>query len=158
MHTLLSVSRSLVLAAITSATALSFAGCASDSAARGEHVNVDPTVLRGTWRVASLTNGPVVPTTNPPISITFEDEELSGAGKLFGFAGVNRFFGAYEAAPGGTIEIGAVGSTRMAGAPDLMNFEDTFLKWLGSASRYSVESGKVTLLTRFGTMELVAGE
>ena len=91
----------------------SSAPCACDGQKAGETATrVDPTVLRGEWFVSALNGGPAVPQTPDPISIVFEDEELSGVGKLRGFAGVNRFFGAYTATPTGTLEVGTVGSTR----------------------------------------------
>ncbi|MCA9286919.1 MAG: META domain-containing protein [Phycisphaerales bacterium] len=129
--------------------------CASNGQKAGDGNQVDPTVLRGEWYVSVLDGGPAVPQTPNPISVVFEDEELSGVGKLRGFSGVNRFFGAYTATPTGTLEVGAVGSTRMAGPPDLQAFETSFLKWLGHSQRFSVDAEGVTIVTSDGAMRLV---
>jgi heat shock protein HslJ len=54
-------------------------------------------------------------------------------GELAGFAGCNRFFGSY-ALSDSTLEIGPLGSTRMACPPDVTAFEYSFLEALQSAA------------------------
>lgn len=60
-----------------------------------------------------------------------------GRAQLSGMAGVNRFFGDYSFAPGegaiGGLTIGQLGSTRMAGPPEMMEFEAALLETLKTA-------------------------
>ena len=72
-------------------------------------------------------------------SITFKED-----GTLHGFSGVNRFFGNYKL-EGSKISFSGMGSTRMAGAPDAMRFEDKFMKALSQADRCSLLGNSFTL-------------
>lgn len=60
-----------------------------------------------------------------------------GRAQLSGMAGVNRFFGDYVFSPGegaiGGLTIGQLGSTRMAGPPEMMEFEAALLETLKTA-------------------------
>ncbi len=52
-----------------------------------------------------------------------------------GFSGVNRFFGEFRTA-GDNIVFDRMGSTKMAGPPEAMKFEDKFIRALGRATRF----------------------
>lgn len=62
----------------------------------------------------------------------------SDENKVTGFASVNRFFGSVEIDKVGRIQWpGPFGSTRMAGSPEQMKQEDTFLKALPQTEQLS---------------------
>jgi heat shock protein HslJ len=66
--------------------------------------------------------------------IKFEKDSRVG-----GFASVNRFFGSMEIDDKGNVKWGGpFGVTRMAGPPNLMKQEDTFLKALQAADSLSI--------------------
>ena len=65
-------------------------------------------------------------------------------GKISGFAGCNRFFGTFVATDS-TIEISALGATRMACADPVMRQETVFLESLQSATTYGI-SGHLLIL------------
>ena len=65
-------------------------------------------------------------------------------GKISGFAGCNRFFGTFVATDS-TIEISALGATRMACAEPVMGQETVFLESLQSATTYGI-SGHLLIL------------
>lgn len=61
-------------------------------------------------------------------------------GKVSGFASINRFFGSMEIDDQGSVKWTApFGSTRMAGPPELMEQEKSFLNALQKTESFSVE-------------------
>lgn len=66
-------------------------------------------------------------------------------GRIFGFAGINRFFGKATIADG-TIVVDALATTRMAGPRELMIVEDQYLTLLKSAKTITIE-GNTLILT-----------
>lgn len=69
-------------------------------------------------------------------------------GEVFGTGGCNRFFGAYEASPEGTINIGPLASTKMACPDDVMQKEDAFLRMLEAAAGFTRETGEMRLFDK----------
>lgn len=65
-------------------------------------------------------------------------------GKVSGRGPCNSYFGTAEIHDG-TIEVGDIGATMMACAPDLMEQEKKFLEVLGKAARFRVGNGKLIL-------------
>ncbi len=65
-------------------------------------------------------------------------------GRIFGFAGVNRFFGKADI-NNGTISIEALGTTRMAGPRDKMIVEDQYLTLLKSAKTIVEDKGQLII-------------
>ena len=65
-------------------------------------------------------------------------------GRIFGFAGINRFFGKATIV-NGTITIDALGTTRMAGPREKMIIEDQYLTLLKSAKTISIEKDALIL-------------
>ena len=59
-------------------------------------------------------------------------------GKLTGNGGVNSYSADYTATPEGTISIGPIASTKMAGSQELMDQESQFFAALESAKTYSL--------------------
>lgn len=83
--------------------------------------------------------------------IRFEAE-----GRVAGNAGCNRFFGSYEA-DGGSLRIGALGTTRMACIPEMMADEKRFLDALGKAVAFAREGTRLVIKDAAGAsvLELV---
>jgi heat shock protein HslJ len=109
----------------------------------GQTLGAQPTggaELAGTSWV--LTGGPF--TSGDPsgsgITLDFADTELSGS------AGVNRYFGGYTSSTDGSLQIGVLGSTAMAGDPDAMALEQEYLAALQSVFGYTVADGTLTLV------------
>ena len=63
-------------------------------------------------------------------TITFNKDKT-----VNGFSGVNRFFGEFRIA-GDNIVFDRMGSTKMAGHPEAMKFEDRFINALSRANRF----------------------
>lgn len=61
-----------------------------------------------------------------------------------GFSGVNRFFGEFRTASD-MISFGKMGSTRMAGHPEAMKFEDKFIGILSKTNRFYEIGRNLTL-------------
>jgi heat shock protein HslJ len=104
--------------------------------------------LVGTWTLESLeatAGSPPLPApgrTTP--RITFEAPNDRGEGKLSGFGGVNRFFGNYQTGSG-SIAIGALGATRMAGPTELMTLEKVLLGVIQRAQNWKVKDDSLLL-------------
>ncbi len=71
------------------------------------------------------------------------------SGRVHGFAGCNRFFGAY-AQKGDTLELGSLGATMMACAEPAMSIENRFLKSFAGALRVTVAGDELTLTPEAG--------
>ncbi len=65
-------------------------------------------------------------------------------GRIYGFAGVNRYMGSY-AVSGGSIKLGHTGTTMMAGPEDKMKAETEYLKLLGEASSFTFDGSVLKL-------------
>jgi heat shock protein HslJ len=74
-------------------------------------------------------------------TITFNKDKT-----INGFSGVNRFFGEFRAA-GDRIIFARMGSTKMAGSPEAMKFEDKFIKALSKADRFCEIGRTLTLFS-----------
>ncbi len=75
-----------------------------------------------------------------PPTIRFDSKET----KIFGFAGVNRYFGTYRStAP--SIQIDPGGMTMMAGEEAQMQLESRFVQLLEKVNRATVEEGELIL-------------
>lgn len=135
-------SASLLKAVLILAIATSLGACRS------------PQQLTGTWSLESInaTAG------NPPLpapgrttpTVTFETPNDKGEGKVTGFGGVNRFFGNYTVSSG-TIAIGALGATRMAGPTELMTLEKVLIGVIQKAQGWEVEKETLVLTGTAGS-------
>jgi heat shock protein HslJ len=92
-----------------------------------------PRSLPGTdWVLSDLAGIPALPGGKATLSFT-------DVGRVAGNASCNRFTGTMLIS-GNTIQMGPLATTRMACAdPDVSRQEDTYLKALGAAARYSYE-------------------
>lgn len=123
--------------------------------------------LSGEWAVREVFLGDVIDTpcgyeTNdaPQLRINFSDEKKEDGTQSFsGKSAVNSFFGTYkivtfdEATGQGTIEIGAIGATKMAGSEELMACENRFLGILGKTTDFSVTTENEKNVLRIGTFK-----
>lgn len=125
------------------------AACGSSSTAEsgtpspGQTIGAQPTggaELAGTSWV--LTDGPFMTgdLEGSGITLDFAESDLSGS------AGVNRYFGSYTSTTDGTLQIGVLGSTAMAGDPDAMALEQEYLTALQSVFGYTIADGTLTLV------------
>ncbi len=101
-----------------------------------------PVDLRGThWTLVGLGGQPPAPGTE--ITLQFES-----GGKATGNAGVNNYFGSYQSAAGaggGTLSFGELGSSRMAGEPEPMKQETTYLDMLRQITGYRADTNLLEL-------------
>ena len=91
------------------------------------------------WTLAEL-NGKPVAADQPP-TLKFED------GRVAAFGGVNRLSGSYEVS-GGKVTFGAMISTRMAGAPELMEQEANLAKALATVDGFEVSGNELVLSSK----------
>jgi predicted amidohydrolase YtcJ/heat shock protein HslJ len=91
------------------------------------------------WILVSL-NGKLVATDKPP-TMKFE------RGKLAIFGGVNRMSGSYALIDNGSITLGQLVSTKMAGPSDLMELERNFSEIMVSVNGFHVRGNKLQLLS-----------
>lgn len=113
------------------------------SATPGAPIGAQPTggdPLAGTSWV--LTGGPLTSEDLAASGITLEfaETELSGSG------GVNRYFGGYTSDTDGSLQIGTLGSTLMAGDEAAMALEQEYLAALQSIFGYTMADGTLTLV------------
>lgn len=94
---------------------------------------------------ASLIDGDWRPAASEQAFVRFLSD-----GKVNGFAGCNRFFGSYVATDK-TIEIGPLGSTRMACDQAIMAAENEFLAAIQSATRYRTGADQLILTSEDGS-------
>lgn len=91
------------------------------------------------WILVSL-NGKPVATDKPP-TMKFE------RGKLAIFGGVNRMSGSYALIDNGSVTLGQLVSTKMAGPSDLMELERNFSEIMVSVNGFHVRGNKLQLLS-----------
>jgi heat shock protein HslJ len=91
------------------------------------------------WTLVSLNDQPVA-NDNPP-TMKFE------RGKLSIFGGINRLSGSYALIDNGSVVLGQLVSTRMAGPPELMELERSFSKTMASVNGFHVEGNQLQLLS-----------
>jgi putative lipoprotein len=98
-----------------------------------------------TWRAETITGRPVIDSSASTIS--FEPD-----GRVHGRGGCNRYFGA-AAIDGERISFGALGSTKIACAPALMDQEARFFRALESAERWRLDEHGLLLIDSAGAAE-----
>jgi putative lipoprotein len=95
-----------------------------------------------TWRAKTIMGRPVID--SAPSTITFE-----AGGRVSGRGRCNRYFGTSTIA-GEQLSFGAMGATRMACAPALMDQEARFFEALGSAGRWTIGADGLLLIYSAG--------
>ena len=105
------------------------------------------TPLAGTkWRPAPLSG--FAGSDARPVFLEFET-----ADKVAGFAGCNRFFGAFKQS-GDKLMIGPLASTRMACEPEVSDRETKFLELLEKARLFEMRNGEIALKSWEGAVLL----
>ena len=101
--------------------------------------------LRGTeWTCASVNAEAVQEGAAPTLTIAAD-------GGVSGNSGVNRFGGTAEES-GKSIRFSQMSSTRMAGPPDRMKLEASFLAALGNTRSFRVDGTLLTLMDQDGSV------
>ncbi len=115
--------------------------------------------LAGTsWLLASLErNGQTREGFDRPPTVTFEDPAEGGepGGRVGGFSGVNQYFGSCAATSKGKLKVGVLGSTRMAGPPELMDLESDFQAVLQGATSFEMTDEALILRGNSGSARFV---
>ncbi|MEH6575479.1 MAG: META domain-containing protein [Amphritea sp.] len=116
---------------IAAGSTLALAGCMNGNW-------VKPTVsLPGQWSVENIQGRPVID--NSPASMLFENN-----GNVSGNSSCNRMFGQYKP-KGDHLNLSAIGTTRMACAPALMDQEQRFLEALERVEHFLIKDGLLYL-------------
>ena len=139
-------SRPRLLQSILVCSLFATAGCETTSDATPP---IPLPVIVGDWRLVQFGE-------EAPASLPAEQDQrptlvIDEAGKVNGFAGVNRYgseLSADELAEG-MFFLGTIVSTRMAGPREAMDLETRFLRTLGEASTFRVD-GEVLVLETGG--------
>jgi len=132
------MSRSPMLFAVACA---SFAALLMVAGCGGTSPTADPKALEGVeW---TLTDSSMSSLDLSAAGIT---ANFDGA-KVGGFSGVNQYGGPYTADDDGSLEIGELASTMMAGPEPAMKAEQAYLQLVAGCDGYLVEGDTLTLLT-----------
>ncbi len=122
-------------------------GCQGGGAGAGTSLPFEGTE----WSLVELEGRPLQERSE--ITLQVSEGDVVG-GEVAGFAGINRYFGAVVRESDETVEFGAMGSTRMAGPPELMDQEATYLRLLQESSSLQISGNELKLL-RNGEVVLV---
>jgi heat shock protein HslJ len=110
------------------------AGCGEEAPA------MDPTELEGVeW---TLTESSVSSSLG-----SFGITAVFDGTKVAGFSGVNQYGGPYTAGDDGSLKIGDLASTMMAGPEPAMKAEQEYMQLLAACASYEVDADTLTLLT-----------
>jgi heat shock protein HslJ len=146
--------RSLTILLIALGTAVAGVGCASnvnnESSAAATPTAAPETVdassrslTERTWSLMALDGAQVtVPAERARPSLMFDAK----TNRASGMAGVNRFSGPYTVGAG-TIKLGPLMATKMAGPPELNELETRFLRALERATTWRTNRGELELLS-----------
>jgi heat shock protein HslJ len=126
---------STVLVCILYVTALG--ACKSD----GTHADPRTSIMGEPpveWRLVTM-EGALVEAPKPVIL------RLAKEGGVSGTSFVNNYFGSFTAEADASISFSQVGSTMMAGSPELMQSEKTYFSLLGQVDRFKVAGDTLAL-------------
>jgi putative lipoprotein len=127
------------------AAAVLLAALITNGGAKAADEPTAPGLAGTTWRAETIMGRPVI---DPAAStITFEAD-----GRVSGRGGCNRYFGTSTIA-GDQLSFGAMGATKMACAPALMDQETRFFQALGSAARWTIDRDGLLLIYSAGADE-----
>jgi heat shock protein HslJ len=124
-------------------TAGSLAGCQSGQSVTDSAAMIQKLV--GDWNLSSLNGvdvGSFIPKGMKVPSLSFTPD-----GKVSGTGGINRLASSLDldALSKGEFKLAPTASTKMAGSPEAMAFEDSFLKALGEATGFNVKGDTLSL-------------
>jgi len=109
---------------------------------------ISATLANTEWKLAAWS----VSSTDPKsytMTLNFDENGF------FGRSAVNNYFGSYEAGTDGTLEIGMIGSTEMAGPPEAMQAEFIYFELLGQVKKYTLTASALMLLDENGNELLI---
>ena len=110
-------------------------------------LGADP--LNGTqWRLTGWSISSIDPS-SVTITMKFADGQVSGN------SGVNGYGGPYTAGPGGSLALGALAITEMAGPEPAMRAESAYQTLLAQVGSYQLADGKLTLFDKGGNESLI---
>ena len=115
---------------------LSLAGCGGGGGASAH----DPAALEGVEWMLVDSSAAEVDLTLAAITLIFDGKTAGG------FSGINQYGAPYTAKDDGSLEIGEVASTLMAGPEPLMKVEGAYLELFAGCDGYRVEGDTLTLL------------
>jgi len=125
----------LVVSGAVVCAALVWTGCGGGTS------GADPKALEGVEWTLVESSMSSVDLSAAGITANFDGE------KIYGFSGVNQYGGPYTVEDDGTLEIGELASTLMAGPEPLMRAEQVYLELLSGCDGYRVDGDTLTLLT-----------
>ena len=101
--------------------------------------------LTGDWNLSSL-NGVDI-SSLLPAGMRVPSLSFTPDGKVSGTGGINRLASSLDldALSKGQFKLAPTASTKMAGSPEAMAFEDSFLKALGDATGFNVKGDTLSL-------------
>lgn len=101
--------------------------------------------LTGDWNLASLRSTDI--TSLMPKGVKIPSLSFTPEGKVSGTGGINRLASSLDldALAKGEFKLAPTASTKMAGSPEAMAFEDSFLKALGDATGFNVKGDTLSL-------------
>jgi heat shock protein HslJ len=123
------------VAAVAFGVMMADSGCIADEP---DHAGLIGT----TWRAETIMGRPVID--DAASTISFEAD-----GRVHGRGGCHRYFGS-STIDGEQVSFGALGSTKMACAPALMDQEARFFQALDTAERWSLDQQGLLLLHSAG--------
>jgi heat shock protein HslJ len=106
------------------------------------HASADPALTGTAWLAETIMGRPVIDYSAS--TIAFEAD-----GRVQGRGGCNRYFGT-AAIDGERVSFGAMGATKMACVPALMDQETRFFQALASAERWSFDEHGLLLIHSAG--------
>jgi heat shock protein HslJ len=110
-------------------------------------LGADP--LNGTqWRLTGWSVSSMDPA-SVTITMKFADGQVSGN------SGVNSYGGPYTAGPGGSLTLGALAMTEMAGPEPAMRAESAYQTLLAQVGSFKLADGKLTLFDKGGNESLI---
>jgi heat shock protein HslJ len=108
-----------------------------------------PDPLNGTsWKLTGWTLSSIDPA-SVTITVKFAD------GRISGNSGVNSYGGSYSVGLGGSITLGPLSMTEMAGPEPAMRAESAYQTVLGQVASYKAAGGKLTLYDKGGNESLI---
>ncbi len=97
-----------------------------------------PVDLCGSWTLVAIDDNPVTEVGKTPTLEILEDGSVAGVG------GVNRFRTEVEFVDG-RLSFGPAAATKMAGPPEAMELESTYLARLGAVTTYEIDGTTLRL-------------
>ncbi|MBS7260156.1 MAG: META domain-containing protein [Treponema sp.] len=130
----------LILAAVSVLTIIS---CRSTKTSSPVSESTTITKFCGEWKIISFTGFDKMP--DAYMNITYVEDIDSGEElSVNGFSGVNYFFATILGT--NSFPLGNnVGSTKMMGSPEEMDFEDAFIQVIASSNDWQVSGNKLTV-------------